>query len=29
MVNTAPSFQHTLAVINGCSDLILQLYGPD
>jgi enamine deaminase RidA (YjgF/YER057c/UK114 family) len=29
MVNTAPSFQQTPAVINGCSDLILQLYGPD
>jgi enamine deaminase RidA (YjgF/YER057c/UK114 family) len=29
MVNTAPSFQQSPAVINGCSDLILQLYGPD
>jgi enamine deaminase RidA (YjgF/YER057c/UK114 family) len=29
MVNTAPGFQNTPAVINGCSDLIIQLYGPE
>ena len=29
MVNTAPNFNQTPAVINGFSDLILQLYGPD
>ena len=29
MVNTAPNFNLTPAVINGFSDLILQLYGPE
>jgi enamine deaminase RidA (YjgF/YER057c/UK114 family) len=29
MVNVAPGFNRTPAVINGFSDLILQLYGPD
>jgi enamine deaminase RidA (YjgF/YER057c/UK114 family) len=29
MVNAAPGFNRTPAVINGFSDLILQLYGPD
>ncbi len=29
MVNTAPGFDRTPAVINGFSDLILELYGPD
>jgi hypothetical protein len=28
MVNCAPGFNHTPGVINGCSDLILELYGP-
>ncbi len=28
MVNTAPGFNRYPAVINGCSDLILELYGP-
>jgi enamine deaminase RidA (YjgF/YER057c/UK114 family) len=28
MVNAAPGFNRTPAVINGCSDLILELYGP-
>ena len=28
-VNVAPGFTETTAVINGCSDLILELYGPD
>ncbi len=28
MVNTAPGFNRYPAVINGCSDLILDLYGP-
>jgi enamine deaminase RidA (YjgF/YER057c/UK114 family) len=28
MVNTAPDFNRYPAVINGCSDLILELYGP-
>ncbi len=28
MVNTAPDFNRYPAVINGCSDLILDLYGP-
>jgi enamine deaminase RidA (YjgF/YER057c/UK114 family) len=27
-VNVAPGFTQTTAVINGCSDLILELYGP-
>jgi enamine deaminase RidA (YjgF/YER057c/UK114 family) len=29
MVNTAPGFTRTPAVINGFSDLILNLWGPD
>lgn len=29
MVNAAPGFTNTPAVINGFSDLILELYGPD
>jgi enamine deaminase RidA (YjgF/YER057c/UK114 family) len=29
MVNSAPGFGNQPAIINGCSDLILQLYGPD
>ncbi|GAC1408327.1 MAG: RidA family protein [Chloroflexota bacterium] len=29
MVNCAPGFIQTPAVINGCSDLILALYGPE
>lgn len=29
MVNCAPDFAQQPAVINGCSDLILALYGPD
>ena len=29
MVNCAPDFVRQPAVINGCSDLILALYGPD
>lgn len=29
MVNAAPGFNQTAAVINGCSDLILELYGPE
>lgn len=29
MVNTGPDFNQTPAVINGFSDLILQLYGPE
>lgn len=29
MVNAAPGFTQTPAVINGCSDLILDLYGPE
>lgn len=29
MVNSAPGFNRQPAVINGCSDLILQLWGPD
>jgi hypothetical protein len=28
MVNSAPGFNKQPAVINGCSDLILELYGP-
>lgn len=28
-VNVAPGFTETTAAINGCSDLILELYGPD
>ena len=29
MVNSAPGFSQQPAVINGCSDLILALYGPE
>ena len=29
MVNSAPDFNKQPAVINGCSDLILELYGPE
>ena len=29
MVNSAPNFTKQPAVINGCSDLILELYGPE
>jgi len=29
MVNAAPGFNRQPAVINGCSDLILELFGPD
>jgi enamine deaminase RidA (YjgF/YER057c/UK114 family) len=29
MVNSAPGFRHQPRVINGFSDLILELYGPD
>jgi enamine deaminase RidA (YjgF/YER057c/UK114 family) len=29
MVNVAPGFTQTPSVMNGCSDLILELYGPD
>ncbi|MFI5274727.1 MAG: RidA family protein [Ktedonobacterales bacterium] len=29
MVNVAPDFTQTPEVINGCSDLILDLYGPE
>jgi enamine deaminase RidA (YjgF/YER057c/UK114 family) len=29
MVNSAPGFRHQPGVINGFSDLILELYGPD
>ena len=29
MVNAAPGFTNTPAVINGCSDLILDLFGPE
>jgi enamine deaminase RidA (YjgF/YER057c/UK114 family) len=29
MVNSAPGFTELPAVINGCSDLILELYGPE
>lgn len=29
MVNIAPDFDQMPAVINGCSDLLLELYGPD
>ena len=29
MVNSAPGFTKQPAVINGCSDLILELYGPE
>jgi enamine deaminase RidA (YjgF/YER057c/UK114 family) len=29
MVNAAPGFDSYPAVINGCSDLIIQVYGPE
>ncbi len=29
MVNSAPGFNNQPSVINGCSDLILELYGPE
>lgn len=29
MVNSAPGFDRQPAVINGCSDLVLELFGPD
>ena len=29
MVNSAPGFTDQPSVINGCSDLILELYGPE
>lgn len=29
MVQTAPGFQQTPAVINGCSDLLVDLFGPE
>jgi enamine deaminase RidA (YjgF/YER057c/UK114 family) len=29
MVNVAPGFNRTPAVINGCSDLIVELWGPE
>jgi enamine deaminase RidA (YjgF/YER057c/UK114 family) len=29
MVNSAPGFNSQPAVINGCSDLVLELYGPE
>jgi enamine deaminase RidA (YjgF/YER057c/UK114 family) len=29
LVNVAPGFTHTPTVINGFSDLILELYGPE
>ncbi len=29
MVQTAPGFQQTPAVMNGCSDLLLDLFGPE
>ena len=29
MVNTAPGFNQTAPVINGCSDLLLELFGPE
>jgi len=29
MVNTAPGFNQTAVVINGCSDLILEVFGPE
>jgi enamine deaminase RidA (YjgF/YER057c/UK114 family) len=29
MVNVAPGFTHTTTVINGCSDLLLEVFGPD
>ena len=29
MVNSAPGFQQQPAVINGCSDLIIEVFGPE
>src|SRR5688572_8462082 len=29
MVNVAPGFTETTQVINGCSDLLLEVFGPD
>ena len=29
MVNVAPGFTQTPAVINGCSDLIVEVFGPE
>ncbi len=29
MVQTAPGFQRTPAIINGCSDLLLDIFGPE
>lgn len=28
MVNSAPGFEHQPAVINGCSDLLIEVFGP-
>ena len=28
IVNTAPGFHQTAPVVNGCSDLLLELFGP-
>jgi enamine deaminase RidA (YjgF/YER057c/UK114 family) len=29
MVNTAPGFHQTAPVVNGCSDLLIELFGPE
>jgi enamine deaminase RidA (YjgF/YER057c/UK114 family) len=29
MVNSAPGFRHQPTVINGCSDLIIEIFGPE
>ncbi len=29
MVNVAPGFTQTTGVVNGCEDLLLELYGPE
>jgi hypothetical protein len=29
MVNVAPGFTETTAVINGCSELLLEVFGPE
>lgn len=29
MVNTAPGFNQTVAVVNGCSDLLIAVFGPE
>jgi enamine deaminase RidA (YjgF/YER057c/UK114 family) len=29
MVNTAPGFSQTATVVNGCSDLLLEIFGPE